>query len=114
MVKTRGFVGAVLFAVGLTAGLVPFSGGTYDCGSAFVPRSDELVRGGVTKWADAEHGLLTEFVDMPESRCDDLRWLVRIPALGLVGAGGIVLISYRFVAARSSRRARAGEPTTPA
>ncbi|MEQ4210446.1 hypothetical protein [Actinopolymorpha sp. B9G3] len=108
MVKTRGIIGAVLFGVGLMAGFVPLSGGSYDCGSAFVPSSDEQARGGMTKWADAEHGLLIEIVDMPESRCDDLRWLVRIPAFGLVGAGGIVLVRRWYVATRSAGRARAG------
>ncbi|MEQ4208332.1 hypothetical protein ABN028_29670 [Actinopolymorpha sp. B17G11] len=111
MVTKLGIVGAILLGVGLIAGFVPFTSGFYDCGSAFVPSSHEREFARVNDLADLQPGRPT--VDPPASQCDDLRLLVRMPAFGLVAAGGAVLISRWYVATQSAGRARAGWPTTP-
>ncbi|MEQ7127568.1 hypothetical protein ABN034_23880 [Actinopolymorpha sp. B11F2] len=120
MATRLGIVGAVLFGVGLIAGFVPFTSYGYDCGSAFVPSSYEreyarVNDARVNGLADRQPGGAIRIVDPPASQCDELRWLVRIPAVGLVGAGGIVLARRWYVATQSAGRARTGGlPTTPA
>lgn len=111
MVTKLGIVGAILLGVGLLAGFVPFTSGFYDCGSAFVPSSREQesarVKDVYRRYSPGPGPYL------PASQCDERRWLVRIPAFGLVAAGGAVLISRWYVATQSAGRARAGWPTTP-
>jgi hypothetical protein len=113
MATRLGIVGAFLLGLGLLAGFVPFTSGIYDCGSAFVPssREQEFAR---VKDMQKRYGSPGPYLPACPY-CDDLRWLVRIPAFALVGAGGIVLVRCWYVATQSAGRAsRAGDwPTTP-
>lgn len=111
MVKTLGIIGAILFGVGLIAGFAPFTSGYYYCGSAFVPSSPEQEFARASELNDEEPGLFT-FRTPPESFCDELRMLVRIPAFGLASAGGVALISCWYIATQAAGRARAGRRTT--
>jgi hypothetical protein len=111
MVTKLGVVGAIFFCLGLIAGFVPFSSNVNYCGSAFVPSSVEQEYAPVIdmfeRYSPGPPPLIAE------SLCDELRWLIRIPAVGLVAAGGSVLIGAWYAATQAAGRARASGRPTP-
>ncbi|MET7338725.1 hypothetical protein [Nonomuraea sp. NPDC005650] len=76
--KALAFVAFLLIGSGVLTGLLPVTSDGDECGSAFVERTrDELLSDGEPKAATGG--------------CDDVRNLVRIPAIVLMAAGGATL-----------------------
>ncbi|WP_433349222.1 hypothetical protein ACQP25_36015 [Microtetraspora malaysiensis] len=82
-VKAIAFAAFLMIGAGVLTGLLPVTWGGSACGSAFVEVAGSASLPGVDEGAE---------VDVPVG-CDDVRNLVRIPAIVLIAAGAATLVA---------------------
>jgi hypothetical protein len=102
--KVLSWVGLAVLGVGALVGLIPVSSGGASCGSAFFGSDDAYV----SDLVDSFSGVSGSRADS----CDDLRSLVRIPAIVLLvlGAGLTITSAMQWSDSRArDENAREGQ-----
>jgi hypothetical protein len=93
--KALAVAAAVLIGAGALTGFIPVTSQGTNCGSAFVRSGDAFSRD-LTLSMRGGYGTA-------EYTCSDLRSILRIPALILIGVGVVTLISAGAVSNREQR-----------
>ncbi|MGW5259725.1 hypothetical protein ACWEQG_02040 [Microbispora sp. NPDC004025] len=83
MTKVLGWIGALVLVAGLLVGFIPVSSSGVTCGSAFVESREAFVH-------DLTESMFNRVSSVAQA-CEDLRSLVRIPAIVLVVIAVILL-----------------------
>lgn len=90
-VRRLAIVAALVLAVGLVVGFLPYSANAAPCGSPFVPTSDPFEADLQDTWADAADIAAAADVGSHQDACADRRTARRAAAIAFVGIGAIGL-----------------------
>ncbi len=102
--KALKWIAFLVIGAGLAAGLMPVSSQGENCGSAFIESRDASV-------ADLAEALMGRDSDAAET-CEDLRGILRIPAIILLGIGVIALVASGLASGKEEEQRKIARDDT--